>query len=472
LNWKKRDMTGLRKKLKIKLSMNKPSERSERYYNLYMENIDRVTENSSPYINSFREAAISEFNRLGIPTKKNETYKYTNLDTFFNHDFKSIFMPSASDFQKAEEFRCDITDLDAHGIVLLNGFYPTIHDKLRQLPGGIWIGSMNEASRKFGDKIEKHYGKYVNGNSDGLVHLNTALASDGVFIYVPEGVVLKKPIQIVNLVQAEEDIFNQHRNLIIVEKNADITLIVCDHTLSPQKFLTNGVTEIYVGENSHFDLIRVQNEHNNAGKITHTFLYQERNSVTSSNNITLHGGLVRNSTHHFLGGEGAECNSYGLYLADKFQHVDNYVNVDHAFPDCTSNQLFKGVLDDMATGAFNGRIYVHKDAQGTMAYQKNNTILLTDDAKMDTKPQLEIYANDVKCSHGATVGQLDDNALFYLQSRGISKREARLMQMFGFAHEVIQNIKVEALRERMDNLVMQRLKGELSRCASCMVKCG
>jgi len=452
--------------------MNNQSERSARYYKIYKENIKRISENSSPYINGFREAAIEKFNLLGIPTRKDETYRYTNLDTFFGHEFKSYFMPVASDFARAEEFRCDVTDLDAHGVVLLNGFYPTINDKLRELPGGIWIGSLNEASKKFADKVEEHYGKYAVNDSDGLVHLNTAMASDGVFIYVPEGVILKKPIQIVNLVHSEEDIFNQHRNLIIVEKNAEITLIVCDHTLSPQKFLTNGVTEVYVGENSHFDIIRVQNEHNNAGKITHTFIHQERNSNASSNNITLHGGLVRNSTHHYLGGEGAESYSYGLYLADKFQHIDNYVNVDHAFPNCTSNQLFKGVLDDMATGAFNGRIYVHKDAQGTMAYQKNNNILLTDDAKMDTKPQLEIYADDVKCSHGATVGQLDNDALFYLQSRGINKREARLMLMFGFAHEVIQNIKVEPLRERMDNLVMQRLRGELSRCASCMVKCG
>jgi Fe-S cluster assembly protein SufD len=452
--------------------MNNQAERSERYLNFYKENIKRISENSSSYINSFREAAIEKFSEMGIPTRKNESYRYTNLDTFFNHDFKSYFMPTEHDFVKAEEFRCDVTDLDAHGVVLLNGFYPTINDKLRELPGGIWIGSMNEASKKFSDKIEKHYGRYINGNSDGLVHLNTAMASDGVFIWVPEGVVLKKPIQIVNLVQSDEDIFNQHRNLIIAEKNSDITLIICDHTLSPQRFLTNSVTEIYVGENAHFDIIRVQNEHNNAGKITHTFIHQERNSNASSNNITLHGGLVRNSTHHYLGGEGAVCNSYGLYLTDKFQHVDNFVNVDHAFPNCTSNQLFKGVLDDMATGAFNGRIYVHKDAQGTMAYQKNNNILLTDDAKMDTKPQLEIYADDVKCSHGATVGQLDDNALFYLRSRGIDRRQARLMLMFGFAHEVIQNIKVEALQERMDNLVMQRLKGELSRCASCMVKCG
>ena len=452
--------------------MNVISEVTGRYVNLYEDNIEKISGISSPYINSFRKKAFEKFCELGIPTKKNEAYKYTNLNIFFDHDFNSYFLPDESDFIKAEEFRCDVANLDAHGIVLLNGFYPTITDKLRQLPSGVWIGSLNEAAVIFPDQIKKHYGKYANSESDGLIHLNTAMASDGVFVYVPEGVIQTKPVQVVNLVQSEEDMFSQHRNLIIVEKNAEFSIIICDHTLSPKKFLTNAVTEVFVGENSHFDIIRVQNEHNAACKITHTFIHQEKKSVTSSNNITLHGGLIRNSTYHYLGGEGAESYSYGLFLSDKWQHVDNFVNVDHAFPHCTSNQLFKGVLDDMSTGAFNGRILVRPDAQGTLAYQRNNNILLTDDAKMDTKPQLEIFADDVKCSHGATVGLIDNDALFYLQSRGINKRDARLMLMFGFAHEVIQNIKIEALRERMDNLVMQRLKGELSRCASCMVKCG
>lgn len=452
--------------------MDTRSEVSSRYSDLYDDNIGKITAISSPYINSFREEAMRKYAELGIPTKKNEAYKYTNLDVFFKHDYKNYFIPEPSDFIKAEQFRCDITDLDAHGLVLLNGFYPTLNDKLRQLPSGVWIGSLNEAAKKFSELVGRHYGKYAKSDTDGLVHLNTAMASDGVFIYVPKNVALSKPIQVVNLVESDVDLFNQHRNLIIVEENADITLIICDHTLSPQKFLTNAVTEVYVGENAHFDIIRVQNEHNNACKITNTFIHQEKNSTASSNNITLHGGLIRNSTYHYLRGEGAESNSYGLYLADKWQHIDNFVNVEHLAPNCHSNQLFKGVLDDMSTGAFNGRIYVDKVAQGTAAYQKNNNILMTDDAKMDTKPQLEIYADDVKCSHGATVGQLDDNALFYLQSRGIDKREAKLMLMFGFAHEVLQNIKIEPLRERMDNLVMQRLKGELSRCASCMVKCG
>jgi Fe-S cluster assembly protein SufD len=452
--------------------MNGISEVTERYLTLYNDNIGRISGNSSRYINSFRESAYEKFLKLGIPTKKNEAYKYTNLNTFFDHDYYTYFIPTESDFKKAESFRCDLSDLDAHGLVLLNGFYPEINDKLKQLPSGVWIGSLNEAAVRFPEIIEKHYGKYAKNDNDGLLQLNTAMASDGVFIYVPDNVILTKPIQVINLVQTESDIFNQHRNLIVVEKGAQISLIICDHTLSPLKSLTNAVTEVYVGENANFDLIRVQNEHNNAAKMTHTFIYQERNSVASSNNITLHGGLVRNSTYNFLGGERAENHSYGLFLADKFQHVDNFVNVDHAVPNCTSDQLFKGVLDDMATGAFNGRILVRQDAQKTLAYQKSNNILLTDDAKMDAKPQLEIFADDVKCSHGATVGQLDSDALFYLQSRGINKREARLMLMFGFAHEVIQNIKIEPLRERMDTLIMQRLKGELSRCASCMVKCG
>lgn len=451
--------------------MNVVSEVTGRYLKLYSDNIDKVLGRSSDHINSFRSRAFDKFTELGIPTKKNEAYKYTNLNTFFDQDYSTYLFPAESDFRKAEEFRCDINELDAFGVVLYNGHFPTITEKLRKLPSGVWLGSLNEAAKKFPELVEKHYGKYAHSETDGLVHLNTAMAFDGIFIYVPENTLLDKPIQIVNLVGSETDMFNQYRNIVIVERNSIASVIICDHTLSPSRSLTNAVTEVYVGENAHFDLIRVQNEHNNAAKMTHTFIHQEKKSVATSNNITLHGGLVRNSTYHYLGGEGAESQSSGLFLADKFQHVDNFVSIDHASPSCTSNQLFKGVLDDMSTGTFNGRILVRQNAQKTLAYQKSNSILLTDDAKMDTKPQLEIFADDVKCSHGAAVGQLDGEALFYLQSRGINRKEARLMLMFGFAHEVIQNIRIEPLRERMDNLVMQRLKGELSRCASCMIKC-
>lgn len=330
---------------------------------------------------------------------------------------------------------------------------------------------MRAAAKQFPSLVEKHYNKYAKNEKDGLVSLNTALATDGLFIYAPGNTVNSKPIQIVNLLQSEQDFFSQDRNLLIADDGARMSLLVCDHAISPQHYLTNTVTEVFVGRNARFEIIRVQNQHNYSGKITHTFIHQERDSYATSNNITLHGGLVRNATWHKLNGENAETHSYGLFLADRQQHIANFVKVDHVAPNCNSTQLFKGILDENATGAFNGRIMVHKDAQNTNAYQSNNNIILSDTARMDTKPQLEIYADDVKCSHGATVGQLDENALFYLRSRGIDAREAKLMLMFGFAHDVVKNIPIEALRDRIDHLVVQRLRGELSYCASCAIQC-
>lgn len=426
----------------------------------------------SPEIfNRFRPEAFSEFLRLGIPDRKNEAYKYTNLEKSFSYKYEKYFSPKPDDFREAERFHCEVEDLDVWNMVLLNGFFPRGEEGLAMLPGGIWVGSMKAAARQFPKLVEKHYNKYVQNENDGLVPLNTALATDGLFLYAPKGTAYTKPIQIVNLLHSTQDIFAQDRNLIVVEEGARMSLLVCDHAISPQHYLTNTITEVYVGRNSRFEIIRVQNQHNDSGKVTHTFIHQERDSFASSNNVTLHGGLVRNATWHSLNGENAETHSYGLFLADKHQHVANFVKVDHVAPNCNSTQLFKGVLDDNATGAFNGRIMVHKDAQKTNAFQSSNNIILSDTARMDTKPQLEIYADDVKCSHGATVGQLDENALFYLRSRGIDAREAKLMLMFGFAHDVVKNIPIEALRERIDHLVLQRLRGELSRCASCAIQC-
>jgi Fe-S cluster assembly protein SufD len=438
---------------------------------LYDGTRDGLRKKSPALFDSFRDDSFARFLKLGLPDRKNEAYRYSNLDPFFSFDYKGYYLPSPADYTQAERFKCEVEDLDVWNMVLMNGFYPRAEEGLMMLPGGTWFGSMTSASKQFPALMQRHYNKYAVNNNDGLLSLNTALSADGLFLYAPKNTAVTKPVQMVNLVHSDRDIFVQDRNLIIVEDGAELTLLVCDHSLSPHHFFTNTVTEVYVGENARFNIIRVQNQSDNAGKITQTFIHQERNSYASSNNITLHGGLIRNATYHHLAGENAETHSYGLFLADKSQNVDNYVFVDHDAPHCNSNQLFKGVLDDSSTGAFNGRILVRPGAQGTNAYQANNNILMTSDAKMSTKPQLEILADDVKCSHGATVGQLDEDALFYLRSRGIDAREARLMLMFGFAHEVIQNIHIEALRERIDTLVMQRLRGELSRCASCAIKC-
>jgi len=282
---------------------------------------------------------------------------------------------------------------------------------------------------------------------------------------------MEKPIQIIHLLLSDTNQMVHHRNLFVVEKNARAEVIICDHTLSPHMFLTNSVTEAYIGENADLDVLRLQNEHNNSCQVTNTWISQERASRCQHGTITLHGGLVRNNLHIKLDGEGATTNALGLYIIDKSQHVDNFTVIEHASPNCTSNQHYKGVLDDVSTGSFHGKIHVLPDSQKTEAFQTNNNILLTDTAKMNTKPQLEIYADDVKCSHGASVGQLDEDALFYLQSRGIPRDESRLLLMDAFANDVISKIRQSALQERITELVGKRLRGELSRCNNCAMRC-
>lgn len=439
---------------------------------LYHQNIDVLTHESPDFINRMRGQGIKQFKKLGLPKRKEENYKYLNLENLYKHEFQDSLSAKKINFDVDHIFHCDIPTLDTHAILLLNGYYFDRENQMTQLPSGAVVGSLNAAENEFPQVVKQHYGKYANMDREGLVALNTAFARDGIFVYVPEGVVLKKPIQIVNLLLSNANIRVQHRNLFVIGKNAEARVIICDHTLSDHRFFTNSVTEIKVEENARMDYIKVQNEHNFATNLSTLYAYQEKNSRLNTNIITLHGGVVRNNLNVVLDGEGCENNSLGLYLVDKGQHVDNYTFIDHAKPNCLSNQMYKGVLDDFATGAFNGRILVRRDAQMTKAFQTNNNILLTDDATMNTKPQLEIYADDVKCSHGATVGQLDEDALFYLRSRGIGEKEARLMLMSAFAHEIIARIEVEPLRNRINNLVDKRLRGELSRCQNCAMNCG
>jgi len=336
---------------------------------------------------------------------------------------------------------------------------------------GIIYGSLQEATRRHPQLVEKYLGKNAKLENEAFTSLNTAFSQDGIFLYVPEGAIMQSPIQIIHLLLSDQNQMVQHRNLFVIEKNASARVIICDHTLSPQMFLTNSVSEAFTGANADLDILRLQNEHNNSRQVTNTWISQEADSRCQHSTITLHGGRVRNNLSVRLSGEGADHSALGLVLTDKFQHVDNHTIIEHEKAHCTSDQHYKGVLDDMSTGAFSGLIHVHPDAQKTEAFQNNNNILLSDDARMHTKPRLEIYADDVKCSHGSTVGQLDEDALFYLQARGIPRDEARLMLMDAFAYEVISRIKQPALQERINDLVGKRLRGELSRCNNCAVKC-
>lgn len=427
---------------------------------------------SADLMNRRRKEALEHFMQEGIPGRKTESYKYTDMPGLFSPLLHMNLQPNHVHMDVKEIFQCDVPELDTHIIFLVNGFLPPNSTPLEELEGKVLVGSLAEAARRHPELLEKHYDRYTSLNPEGLVSLNTAFAQDGLFLYIPDGTKLERPIQVVNMSIWEDNLMIQQRNLFILGKNSAASLIICDHTLAPWRFLNNAVTEIFLDEQARFDLSRVQNENNSSQHISHTFARQETASTMTSNTITLHGGLVRNNFYALLNGEHAENNTYGLYLSDRNQHIDNFSFIDHAAPNCTSNQLFKGVLDDQATGAFTGRIRVRQDAQKTMAYQSNNNILLTDEARINTKPQLEIYADDVKCSHGATVGQLDPAALFYLRSRGINYREARLMLMYAFAHDIISHIAVPPLRERIGDLVDKRLRGELSRCNACHINCG
>lgn len=434
---------------------------------------EALLEKASPsFMMNIREEAIHEFGLTGLPDRKDELYKYTSLQKLFEPGYTMQLQPSNVDFRVEDIFNCDVPNLETRLEIILNGFYKVNGTALTEFDNGIIIGSFAEALRRYPELIREHYGKHAGIKKDSLVALNTAFAIDGLFIYVPKGQVLEDPVQVVHLPMTGIDTMLHYRNMFIMEENARAEVIVCDHTLSPFRFLTNSVTEIYAGSGASFHYSRIQNEHLNSNLLTNLFIHQEADSNVRSNTITLHGGLIRNNTNVLLNAPGCNNETYGLFMSDKNQHIDNYVNVDHARPNCTSTQLFKGILDEQSTGAFNGRILVRQDAQKTLAYQTNNNILMSDEARMNSKPQLEIYADDVRCSHGATTGQLDENALFYMQSRGIPRQEARLLMLYAFAHEVIEKIQVIPLKDRINHLVDKRLRGELSRCNNCSMACG
>lgn len=434
-------------------------------------NRDLLSASSPGVMNELRQHAMDEFRKGGFPGRKSEEYKYLDLGKLFAPSLEHTLHPRQVDFSMADMFRCDIPELDTEVLLVLNGFFFSENGPLTILPNGVVFGSLNAASKKYPDLFEKYYGQAAAIKGNPLTSLNTALAQDGVFLYMPENTALERPLQIIHLLMADSPMLVQHRNLFILEKNSSADCIVCDHTLSSPEFLTNSVTEVFTGENAGFDFTRVQNEHGRSVQLTNLFHRQAANSRVNSCYITLHGGKIRNNLQVSLEGEGAENNSLGLFLADREQHVDNFTLIHHLKPNCQSNQLYKGILDENATGAFNGKIHVWPDAQKTLAYQKNSNLLLTDTASMKSRPQLEIYADDVKCSHGATIGQLDEDALFYLRSRGIPEKESRHLMMYAFAHDVIAHIKTPALRERIDELIDKRLRGELSRCNNCKMNC-
>lgn len=444
---------------------------SLRYTAQFNEAREKLYADSSEILNSKRSQAFQDFVSQGIPTRKNENYKYTNLHPAFGNEYTFVHEKKETEANITEIFRCNVPDLNTQLTLTYNGWFYDKNSAAVNLPAGVVLESLEKATSKYADLIAQHYSKLADTATEAMVALNTAFAKDGYFLFVPKNVVVEKPIQIVNLLKGEADTFSTQRNLIIVEKGAEVQLVLCDHTLNSNRYAANQVTEIFVGENANLQYYTVQNQHNQTAVVNSVFVKQESSSTFTSHTVSLHGGLIRNNLKVSIDGENAQANMYGIAFSDNKQHFDNFTKVEHAKPHCQSNQVYKYVLDNQSTGAFSGQIHVARDAQKTNAFQRNNNLLLTDTASMQTKPQLIIDADDVKCSHGATIGQIDEQALFYLRARGIPEDKARLIMMNAFAHEVVQEIKIEALRERIDELIEKRLAGEVARCHECEYNC-
>jgi Fe-S cluster assembly protein SufD len=443
----------------------------EKISELFVKNKFKIFNNDPDEVKALRETAFADFLRLDFPTIKWEAWKNTDLKKVLDRDYNFYFEPAKEHIDIEKVFQCEVPDFDTHIISLYNGWYVYRDKPLTKLPDGTILGSFARAMEEYPEIILKHYNQYAKENKNGLNSLNTAYAQDGIFIYVPDGVETYKTIQMVNILNKEDNLFVQNRNLVIVGKNSKLTLVHCDDSHNHKSSFTNTVTEVFMDEGAKVDHYKLQNLNNITSLINSTFFYQSANSNLTSFAISLNGGLIRNDIRITLDGEGSNADINGLYLVDKEQHVDNQVFVDHAKPGCTSNELFKGILDDQSTAVFNGHILVRKDAQKTNAYQKNRNVLLSDKATVNAKPFLEIYADDVKCSHGATVGQLDDEAMFYIKSRGISEYNAKLLLMYAFAAEVINKITIVPLKDRIDDLVKKRLRGELAICDQCVLHC-
>ncbi len=450
--------------------MTELTKNSQDYVTLFEQSRTLIKEHSVAALNQHRTAAMERFRKLGgFPTTKVEDYKYTNLDTIFAYDYGIDVKNSAANL--SDNTVCEAPLTDAYTLFLKNSCLQKSEDQKALEDAGILVCSLQEAAEKHSELFAKYYNKKAKKSEHSTVALNTAFAQNGLFIYVPKKVELDKPVQLVNYLHSKDDLLVNARHLFIVEKHAKAQILDCTHATNLQQFLTNTVVELFVEENAKAEFYALQNQFDKSTILLNLFVGQKRNSEVISNIISLNANKIRNNVTVDLEEENCDNHTYGVYLADGKQHVDNFTAINHIAPHCSSWEHFKGILDDKATTAFCGRIHVHKDAQKTEAYQTNNNLVLSNNAKSNTKPQLIIEADDVSCSHGATVGQLDDSAIFYLQARGIPYKEAYRMMMLAFMSEVSEKIEIEEFREKVEAWIVNKMVGKITYCDCCETKC-
>ncbi|PTL32329.1 Fe-S cluster assembly protein SufD [Prevotella sp. oral taxon 376] len=439
----------------------------KQYIDLYNAASGMIKEHSAMVMNSVREEAFADFQRQGFPTRKVERYKYTDMPKLFEPDYGLNLNRLEIPINPYEVFTCGVPNLSTSLYFVVNdAFYNKVLPKV-SLPMGVVVDSLSAVASRKPDFIARYYARLAKTGEDALTALNTMLAQDGLVVYVPKDVKVDRTVQIVNILRSDVDLMVNRRVLIIMEEGSEAKLLFCDDSADDRNFLSTQVIEVYVGENATLDLYCLEETHAKNHRVSNVYVEQQANSRFNHNVITLHNGVTRNKLDLVLKGEGAECRANGCVIADKTQHVDNNTLIDHQVGHCESHELYKYVLDDKATGAFAGRVLVRKDAQKTISNEVNQNLCATKTAHIYTQPMLEIYADDVKCSHGSTVGQLNDAALFYMQQRGLDRQEAKLLLEFAFVDEVIDNIRLEPLRNRLHHLVEMRFRGELNKCGAC-----
>ena len=440
----------------------------QQYIDLYEQAQGAIFAHSIGEMNAVRNQAFADFRRLGFPSRKVERYKYTDMQKLFEPDYGLNLNRLHIPVDPYKAFRCDVPNLSTSLYFMVNDmFYQGYGDTevlpKHKLPEGVIVGSMCNHP----EVVAKYYAQLAKTAEDGVTALNTMLAQDGLLVYVPKNVKVERAIQVINILRSDVDLMVNRRVLIVVEEGAEIKMLFCDHAADDRHFLATQVIEAYVGQNASLDLYCLEETHHKNVRVSNVYIDQQRSSRVNHNVITLHNGTTRNKLDLTLSGEGAECACYGCVIGDKHQHVDNNTLITHRATHCTSNELYKYVLDEHATGAFAGRVLVEQGAQKTTSQMTNQNLTASKEARMYTQPMLEIYADDVKCAHGSTVGQLNDAALFYMRQRGISLKEAKVLLQNAFINEVIDKMQLVPLRDRLHHLVEKRFRGELNKCEGC-----
>jgi Fe-S cluster assembly protein SufD len=407
-----------------------------------------------PLAEELRMEAMDIFVKKGFPHKKLEEWRYTDISPILKKDWKLSSEVSAIDQVSVNSHL--IPGLEANVMVFVNGHFDAERSILIENDPDIIIAPFSRADEHL---LSEHFGKYIDLGKHTAAALNTAMAAEGLFVYIPEGKELSAAIHAMYF-HTGDNLFVQYRNLVIAGKHSRAEIIEGTYGKEGEIF-SNIVTEISAGEDAAVNYYRIQEENEKSAQINMTQLHQQRGSICNTFTFNLGGKLIRNNLNYTLAGRQCEAHLYGLYIPSGDEHFDNHTYVDHAMPDCFSNELYKGIMNDRSVAVFSGKIIVRPDAQKTNAYQSNKNILLSPDARVDTKPQLEIFADDVKCSHGATVGQLNEEAIFYLRSRGIGEHAARTMLTFAFANETLDTLNIPPLKEFISGKIQEKLSAKL-----------